>query len=51
VQRPQEMASLSEEQSHLAATLYQDLRAAGENMSLDEVKTRIAADELTGAPC
>ena len=44
-----EAGTLTEEQSAIAENLYWDMRAAGKAMSLDEVKTRIVAGELTGA--
>jgi hypothetical protein len=42
--------SLDEEQTEDADALFHSLRAAGEKMSRDEVRTRLALGELTGAP-
>ena len=44
-----EDAQLSEEQLAAAAELFRDMRSAGHTMSLDEVKTRLAMGETTGA--
>lgn len=45
-----ELDDLSAEQSDLARALYDSMKAAGDTMSLDEVKTRLLASELTGTP-
>jgi hypothetical protein len=42
--------SLDKEQTEDADALFHSLRAAGEKMSRDEVRTRFALGELTGAP-
>ena len=44
-----ETGQLNVEETATAEVLYQDMREAGDPMSLDEVKTRIVAGELTGA--
>jgi hypothetical protein len=43
------VASLDEKQTEDADSLYRSLRAAGEKMSRDEVRTRVALGEPTGA--
>jgi hypothetical protein len=44
-----EHGDLSRDQAALAEALYRDMRSAGDTMSLDEVKTRLLAGEVTGA--
>jgi hypothetical protein len=43
-----ESAELTDAEAATAKALYQDLHSAGDGMSLDEVKTRLKAGELTG---
>lgn len=41
--------TLSDEAAATADALYRDLKAAGDSISRDEVRTRVALGELTGA--